>query len=126
MSGRSNYGRRARNWMGALLNSPELGESNGNVHQDPGASENGQAVLATQDESLLTDEERIERLLLQEGGRMSQANLIKDTHWSGPTVSRKLIQMEDAGYITRVRVGHENLIFLDGHEPDIMTTSPPR
>ena len=71
------------------------------------------------DGELLTDEERIERLLLQAGGRMSQADIVENTHWSSPSVSRKLSAMEDEGLITRVQVGRGNLVFLDGHQPDI-------
>ena len=78
------------------------------------------------DEELLTDEERIQRLLVQAGGRMSQADIVESTHWSGPSVSRKLSAMEADGLITRVQVGRGNLVFLDGHQPDIhgSTASP--
>lgn len=82
---------------------------------------NGSAPV--EDGSLLTDEERIQQLLLEAGGRMSQADIVEETDWSGPSVSRKLSQMEEDGLITRVQVGRGNLVFLDGHQPDI-TSSP--
>ena len=72
---------------------------------------------------LLTDEERIRRLLLDAGGRMSQADIVESTDWSGPTVSRKLSKMEEDGLISRVQVGRGNLVFLDGHQPDITGSS---
>lgn len=111
--------RRARGRLRALLTSPEWGESNWSVDQEPRASETGREGPVVKDQSLLTDEERIEGLLLRAGGRMSQADIVENTHWSGPSVSRKLLEMEDAGLITRVQVGRGNLVFLDGHQPDI-------
>lgn len=110
--------RRARGRLRALLVSPERGESNWSVDQEPRESETGRGG-SVKDQSLLTDEERIEGLLLQAGGRMSQADIIENTDWSGPSVSRKLLEMEEAGLITRVQVGRGNLVFLDGHQPDI-------
>lgn len=69
-------------------------------------------------EDLLTDDERIKRLLHQSGGQMRQADLAEMSPWSESTVSRKLSQMEDDGTISRIRIGRENVVFLDGREPD--------
>ena len=70
------------------------------------------------DEDMLTDDERIRSLLIQYGGRMKQADITTETPWSKSTVSRKLKTMEADGTITRMQVGRENLVFLDGAEPD--------
>ena len=72
-----------------------------------------------EEDDLLTDEERVRRLLLQAGGRMSQADIVENTDWSAPTVSRKLSGLEDEGVVTRIQVGRGNLVFLEGHQPDI-------
>ena len=93
---------------------PEVGS-----REDPPTSSPEPEV---EDESLLTDDERIKRLLEQAGGRMSQSDIVENTHWSGPSVSRKLSDMEGRGLITRVQVGRGNLVFLEGHQPDIASS----
>ncbi|MDG5777582.1 hypothetical protein QA599_14085 [Haloarculaceae archaeon H-GB1-1] len=62
------------------------------------------------DEELLSDEERVERLLEQNGGRMKQANIVKETGWSNAKVSQLLSAMADDGRIEKLRLGRENLI----------------
>lgn len=111
--------------VGALRRTDqEIGQgSASNEASPPSTAEHDEPKPATDeippDEELLTDEERIERLLLESGGRMSQADIVENTHWSSPSVSRKLSAMEEEGLITRVQVGRGNLVFLDGHQPDI-------
>jgi hypothetical protein len=62
------------------------------------------------DVELLSDEERVERLLDQNGGRMKQANIVKETGWSNAKVSQLLSSMADEGRIDKLRIGRENLI----------------
>lgn len=62
------------------------------------------------DEALLSDEERVERLLSENGGRMKQANIVKETDWSNAKVSQLLSSMEEEGRIDKLRIGRENLI----------------
>jgi hypothetical protein len=62
------------------------------------------------DAELLSDEERVERLLEQNGGRMKQANIVKETNWSNAKVSQLLSSMEEEGQIDKLRIGRENLI----------------
>lgn len=59
---------------------------------------------------LLSDEERVERLLSSNGGRMKQANIVKETDWSNAKVSQLLSSMEEEGQIDKLRIGRENLI----------------
>jgi len=69
---------------------------------------------------LLSDEERVERLLEQNGGRMKQANIVKETDWSNAKVSQLLSSMEEDGEIDKLRIGRENLIsFPDEDVADI-------
>lgn len=75
------------------------------------------------DEAMLTDEDRIQQLLTEYGGRMKQTDVTDETEWSKSTVSRKLSKMEEKGLITRVQVGRGNLVFLSGYEPE--TTKSP-
>jgi hypothetical protein len=69
------------------------------------------------DPSLLSDEERVEYLLDQNGGRMKQARIVKETGWSDAKVSQLLSTMADEGRIEKLRLGRENLISLPDEEP---------
>lgn len=68
------------------------------------------------DLSLLSDEERVEHLLEQNGGRMKQANIVKETGWSDAKVSQLLSAMADEGRVDKLRLGRENLISLPDEE----------
>jgi len=72
------------------------------------------------DEELLSDEERVERLLERNGGRMKQANIVKETGWSNAKVSQLLSAMAEDDQIDKLRIGRENLIsFPDEDVTDI-------
>jgi hypothetical protein len=72
------------------------------------------------DVELLSDEERVERLLERNGGRMKQASIVKETGWSNAKVSQLLSSMEEADQINKLRIGRENLIsFPDEDVADI-------
>ena len=75
------------------------------------------------DEELLTDEDRVVKLIRENGGRMKQVNIVEETGWSKSKVSMLLSDMEDEGTISKLRVGRENIISLDGFEPEA-TKSP--
>jgi hypothetical protein len=62
------------------------------------------------DVELLSDEERVERLLEQNGGRMKQAQIVKETGWSNAKVSQLLSAMDDDDRVDKLRIGRENLI----------------
>ena len=63
---------------------------------------------------LLSDEERVEYLLEQNGGRMKQATIVKETGWSNAKVSQLLSSMDEDDRIDKLRIGRENLISLPG------------
>ncbi|USZ70645.1 helix-turn-helix transcriptional regulator [Natronosalvus halobius] len=95
--------------------------------EPPAPSQNGsngtsesveQSAAPESDDPLLTDQEQIQQLVAQSGGRMRQSDLVEETKWSSSSVSRKLSSMEEEGLITRVQVGRGNLVFLAGYEPD--------
>ncbi|SDM35327.1 hypothetical protein SAMN04487949_1380 [Halogranum gelatinilyticum] len=87
------------------------------------AGASGTAGAAVSDEELLTDEDRVVSMLEDNGGRMKQVNIVDETGWSKSKVSMLLSEMEEAGTISKLRVGRENVISLAGHEPDA-TRSP--
>ncbi|WP_246391753.1 helix-turn-helix transcriptional regulator [Halosimplex pelagicum] len=62
------------------------------------------------DEELLSDEERVERLIERNGGRMKQAAIVRETGWSNAKVSQLLSAMDDDDRIDKLRIGRENLI----------------
>ena len=62
------------------------------------------------DPELLSDEERVLRLLDDNGGRMKQANIVKETGWSNAKVSQLLSSMDEDDRIDKLRIGRENLI----------------
>ena len=68
------------------------------------------------DLSLLSDEERVERLLGENGGRMRQADIVAETGWSDAKVSQLLSAMADEGRVEKLRLGRENLISLPDDE----------
>lgn len=70
------------------------------------------------DLGLLSDEERVERLLQQNDGRMKQANIVRETDWSDAKVSQLLSAMDEAGRIEKLRIGRENLITLSDYDDD--------
>ncbi|RQG89581.1 helix-turn-helix transcriptional regulator [Natrarchaeobius chitinivorans] len=75
------------------------------------------------DDELLTDEDRVLTLIKDNGGRMKQVNIVDETGWSKSKVSMLLSDMEEEGTISKLRVGRENIISLEGFEPEA-TKSP--
>jgi len=63
-------------------------------------------------EELLSDEERVERLLRANGGRMRQAAIVTETQWSNAKVSQLLSAMDRENRVDKLRIGRENLISL--------------
>ena len=94
----------------------------GNPGTDGGAAaasaKSSSPAPSVSDEELLTDEARVKKLLDENGGRMKQVNIVEETGWSKSKVSMLLSEMEDEGDISKLRVGRENIISLEGHEPD--------
>ncbi|MFC5971507.1 helix-turn-helix transcriptional regulator [Halomarina salina] len=82
---------------------------------DPEQEPEEEGPFAGVDEDLLSDEERVERLLEYNGGRMKQANIVTETGWSNAKVSQLLSAMDDADRVDKLRIGRENLISL----PDV-------
>ncbi|SEW20011.1 helix-turn-helix transcriptional regulator [Halobacterium jilantaiense] len=66
------------------------------------------------DPELLSDEERVERLLAENGGRMKQSKIVEETRWSTAKVSQLLSSMDEADRVEKLRIGRENLISLPG------------
>ena len=98
---------------------------NGGVETAASSSSSQPAVteedpLDDEDLSLLSDDERVERLLERNGGRMRQAKIVSETGWSDAKVSQLLSAMADDEQIKKLRIGRENLISL----PDVQALGP--
>ncbi|WP_306059605.1 helix-turn-helix transcriptional regulator [Natronococcus wangiae] len=89
---------------------------------EPETDERPDADALAEDE-LLTDEDRVIKLIRENGGRMKQVNIVEETGWSKSKVSMLLSDMESEGSISKLRVGRENIISLEGFEPEA-TKSP--
>lgn len=87
--------------------------ADGDTDQAPEPDEDD--PFAGVDVDLLSDEERVTRLLEANGGRMKQARIVKETGWSHAKVSQLLSSMDDEEKIDKLRIGRENLISL----PDV-------
>ena len=86
---------------------------------DNATAEGGQEAADDEvDLSLLSDEERVEWLLEQHGGRMRQAAIVEETGWSDAKVSQLLSTMADDGRVEKLRLGRENLISLPDDDGD--------
>lgn len=64
------------------------------------------------DPSLLSDEERVERIVERNSGRMRQGDIVRETGWSDAKVSQLLSRMDDENRVEKLRLGRENLISL--------------
>jgi uncharacterized membrane protein len=73
---------------------------------------------AVEEPELLNDDDRVIKLLEENGGRMKQVDIVETTEWSKSKVSMLLSDMEEEGDISKLRVGRENIISLAGEEPD--------
>jgi uncharacterized membrane protein len=106
-------------------------ESSGGSGPDDGTSarptakseSSGDATQVVTDAELLSDTDQIIGMLEQNEGRMKQVDIVDRTGWSKSKVSMQLSEMEEAGLITKLRVGRENIIFKKGMEPEA-TRSP--
>lgn len=82
----------------------------------PGADGDGSAGVdhggsGADGDRLLTDEERILRLL-RRSRRMKQSAVVDRTPWSKAKVSRVLSDMEESGEVCRIQVGREKIVAL--------------
>lgn len=72
---------------------------------------------------MLTDKERVRRLIAAEGGHMRQRAIVDRTGWSKSRVSRLLSAMVDDGTVVKLRVGRENVVCLEGDLPGFVRSS---
>lgn len=71
------------------------------------------------EEQLLTNTEYVREILIGNGGRVKQQQIVEETDWSKAKVSRVLSELEEDGTIERVRIGRENIVDYVGTEEAI-------
>ena len=98
---------------------PGEGDAAAGAPGDPGTGPEADGDASgegQEDLSLLSDEERVERLLEDSGGRMRQADIVSETGWSDAKVSQLLSAMAESGRVEKLRLGRENLISIPDEE----------
>ncbi|MGB9961102.1 helix-turn-helix transcriptional regulator [Halobacterium sp. MBLA0001] len=108
---------------GPAVDAGDGGESPAPTADDPEPDDGGGDSAAERederiDPELLSDEERVERLLTDNGGRMKQSRIVEETRWSTAKVSQVLSGMDEDGRVEKLRIGRENLISLPGEGVD--------
>lgn len=91
-------------------------QNEGETTEEPQDESDDDEETAPVDPELLSDEERVERLLRKNDGRMKQATIVKETGWSNAKVSQLLSEMNEEGRVDKLRLGRENLIALPEEE----------
>lgn len=91
---------------------PDGDDRDESVEGQPQATDDDRGVAL----DLLSDEERVEHLLADNGGRMKQAAIVRETGWSDAKVSQLLSAMADDGRVEKLRLGRENIISLPDDE----------
>lgn len=116
--------RRRRTDAGAVTADGGDGGPSGGEAAASGATDGAAAAGATdqavadEDEPLLSDDERVLRLLHEHGGRMKQGRIVEETGWSNAKVSQLLSEMAERDQLDKLRIGRENLISLPDRRPD--------
>ncbi len=66
----------------------------------------------TVDPELLSNEERVLRLLEANGGRMKQQQIVQETGWTDAKTSQVITGMRETGDVEVFRIGRENVVAL--------------
>jgi hypothetical protein len=114
-----------REWLtdvrGALTGRDQADESE---RRHPSRADGGATTgqqdhpLLAVDPELLDPEQRITQLLLQEDGRIPQAEVVERTRWTSSTVSRRLGDMESRDIVERRRFAGGKTVFLSDEAGD--------
>jgi hypothetical protein len=70
------------------------------------------------DEALLSNEERVLRLVKREGGRMKQGQVAAELNWTAAKTSQVVTGLRDDGRLEGFRLGRENVLSLPEEEDD--------
>ncbi|WP_135821899.1 helix-turn-helix transcriptional regulator [Halostella litorea] len=102
-------------------------DDGGAAAEPPDAGDDGDASAAADADGdaddgpppeLLSNEERVLRLLDQRGGRMKQQEVVEALDWTEAKTSQVVGDLRDEGKLESFRLGRENVLSLPGEGPD--------
>jgi len=88
------------------------GESGDEGGPPPAEAAESQTEGPPVDDDLLTDEDRVRRILEAADGRVKQAEVAERLDWSASKTSRVVTGMADDGALRKLRIGRENVLEL--------------
>lgn len=101
----------------------EAGRRPQRARSDGGIPEAADGQSPVPPDAFVSKDERVRRLLDDNGGRIRQPEVVEATDWSKATVSRLLSEMESRGEIERFRVGREKVVCLPEQVPDAVANA---
>ncbi|MFW6017947.1 MAG: helix-turn-helix transcriptional regulator [Halapricum sp.] len=103
-------------WWRTREHEPESVEETS--REDTGASVAGEASEAEPDEELLSNEERVLRLLDERGGRVKQQEVAAEFDWTDAKTSQVVKTLREDGRLEVFRLGRENVL-VDPEESEL-------
>ncbi|WIV68419.1 helix-turn-helix transcriptional regulator [Natrialbaceae archaeon AArc-T1-2] len=86
------------------------------IDAETSSSDDPDATDATPPPELLSNEERVLRLLEQHGGRIKQQDVVSELEWTEAKTSQVVGELREAGEIDVFRIGRENVLTLPDNE----------
>jgi len=83
-----------------------------------GAEAGAGAAAGAEDEALLSNEERVLRLLSERGGRAKQQEVVAALDWTEAKTSQVVNDMHESGRIEKFRIGRENVLKLPDEDAE--------
>lgn len=120
-SSHSQYDVAALSWLSPTRAQPEVetGEDDTtetiDLSQPPEFDEN---ELQNSSAPVLTDEDKVVKVLRDNGGWVYQSQIVESTNWSKSKVSRLLSRMCEDETIEKISVGRQNIVAEQGSMPD--------
>ena len=108
----------ARRGEGGPAAGPGGGDAGTAGDSGDGSSGDGDGTTAAPPEELLSNEERVLRLLEENGGRMKQQEVAEELDWTAAKTSQVVGDLREAGELDSFRLGRENVLTLPDVEID--------
>jgi hypothetical protein len=96
------------------------GDGSGGAEPDASGDRDGEGDTGPSGEDLLSNEERVLRLIESEGGRMKQQAVAEELGWTDAKTSQVTKELRERGDLDGFRLGRENVLSLpeEGSESD--------
>ena len=114
------YFRREGDGAGGAAETTDAGGGDGGGDAATGVEESGEEAAATAGaaseteppEELLSNEERVERFLREQGGRAKQQDVVESMGWTEAKTSQVVKDMRESDDLESFRIGRENVLKL--------------